>query len=41
MGTGKYDECFVKEPLGKGGFYPLIITNGARDFGGAEILNSF
>ena len=36
MAAGKYDEYFVNEPLGKGGFYPSIIANGAKDFGGAE-----
>jgi len=36
MSGNKYDKYFVKEPLGKEGFFPRIIANGARDFDGAE-----
>ena len=36
MTAGKYDKYFVKEPLGKEGFFPRIIANGAQDFHGAE-----
>jgi hypothetical protein len=36
MSGNKYDKYFVKEPLGKGGFFPRIIANGAKDFNGAE-----
>ena len=36
MPENKYDKYFVKEPLGKDGFYPRLIANGARDFNGAE-----
>ena len=37
MTAGKYDEYFVKEPLGRDeGFFPRIVSNGAKDFGGAE-----
>jgi hypothetical protein len=37
MATNKYDEYFVKEPVGKrGGFFPVVFTNGAKDYGGAE-----
>ena len=36
MPGNKYDEYFVREPLGKEGFFPRIIANGAKDFGGAE-----
>ena len=36
MSEGKYDKYFVKEPLGKEGFFPRIIANGAKDFNGAE-----
>jgi len=36
MPENKYDSYFVKEPLlDKGGFYPVVLTNGARDFEGA------
>ena len=36
MPEGKYDKYFVQEPLGKEGFFPRIIANGAKDFDGAE-----
>lgn len=36
MAENKYDEYFIKEPLGKGGFFPVLIANGAQDFNGAE-----
>ena len=36
MTAGKYDKYFVKEPLGKEGFFPRIVANGAKDFDGAE-----
>jgi mannose-6-phosphate isomerase-like protein (cupin superfamily) len=36
MSGNKYDKYFVSEPLGKEGFFPRIIVNGARDFDGAE-----
>ena len=36
MSETKYGKYFVKEPLGKEGFYPRILANGAKDFNGAE-----
>ena len=37
MAGSKYDKYFVKEPLGTmGGFFPVVIANGARDYEGAE-----
>ena len=37
MTGNKYDKYFVKEPLGtRGGFFPVVIANGARDYEGAE-----
>ncbi len=37
MAGNKYDKYFVKEPLGtRGGFFPVVIANGARDYEGAE-----
>jgi hypothetical protein len=37
MPVNKYDEYFVKEPLGyRGGYYPVVFTNGSKDYGGAE-----
>jgi hypothetical protein len=37
MGENKYDQYFVKEPIGtRGGFFPVVITNGSRDYGGAD-----
>jgi len=36
MSGNIYDKYFMKEPLGKEGFFPRIIANGARDFDGAE-----
>ena len=36
MADTKYGKYFVKEPLGKEGFFPRIIANGAKDFNGAE-----
>jgi hypothetical protein len=37
MSANKYDEYFVKEPLGyRGGFFPVVFTNGSKDYGGAE-----
>ena len=40
MPDTKYGKYFVKEPLGKEGFFPRIIANGARDFNGAEAVTS-
>jgi len=32
-----YDKYFVKEPLlTRGGFFPVVIANGAKDYEGAE-----
>jgi hypothetical protein len=37
MPETRYDKYFVIEPLGrKGGFFPVVVTNGARDFEGAD-----
>ncbi|HUT68348.1 MAG TPA: hypothetical protein VMW86_07355 [Dehalococcoidales bacterium] len=37
MAGNRYDKYFVKEPLlTKGGFYPVVIADGARDYEGAE-----
>jgi len=37
MTANKYDKYFVKEPLGtRGGFFPVVIANGAKDYEGAE-----
>jgi hypothetical protein len=37
MTAARYDEYFVKEPLGyRGGFFPVVFTNGSKDYGGAE-----
>jgi hypothetical protein len=36
MAETKYEKYFVKEPvLRRGGFFPVLVTNGARDFEGA------
>jgi hypothetical protein len=32
-----YDRYFVKEPIGlRGGFFPVVIANGAKDYEGAD-----
>ena len=37
MTGNKYDKYFVKEPLGKrGGFFPVVIANGAEHYEGSE-----
>ena len=37
MAGNKYDKYFVKEPLlTRGGFFPVVIANGAKDYEGAE-----
>jgi len=37
MAGNKYDRYFVKEPIvTKGGFFPVVVANGAREFEGAE-----
>jgi hypothetical protein len=37
MTSSKYDKYFVKEPiLTRGGFFPVVVANGAQHFDGAE-----
>ena len=37
MASTKYDKYFVKEPiLTRGGFFPVVVANGAQHFEGAE-----
>jgi hypothetical protein len=37
MSGNKYDKYFVKEPVvTRGGFFPVIVANGAKDYEGAE-----
>jgi len=37
MAGTKYDKYFVKEPvLTRGGFFPVVIANGAKDYEGAD-----
>ena len=37
MANNKYDKYFVKEPiLTRGGFFPVVVANGAQHFDGAE-----
>lgn len=37
MAVTKYDKYFVKEPvLTRGGFFPVVIANGAEHYDGAE-----
>jgi hypothetical protein len=37
MAATKYGKYFVKEPiLTRGGFFPVVIANGAKDYEGAE-----
>ena len=37
MAGNKYDKYFVKEPiLTRGGFFPVVVANGAKEFEGAE-----
>jgi hypothetical protein len=37
MSANKYDQYFVKEPLSnRGGFFPVVFTNGSKDYEGAE-----
>jgi hypothetical protein len=31
-----YDKYFVPIPAGRGGFFPVLVANGGRDFEGAE-----
>jgi hypothetical protein len=33
MAGNKYDRYFVKEPIvTKGGFFPVVVANGAKEF---------
>jgi hypothetical protein len=35
--AGKYDKYFVKEPIvTRGGFFPVVVANGAQAYEGAE-----
>jgi hypothetical protein len=37
MTSNKYDKYFVKEPiLTRGGFFPVVVANGAQHFDGVE-----
>jgi len=37
MAVAKYEKYFIKEPiLTRGGFFPVVISNGAKDYEGAE-----
>ena len=37
MAINKYDKYFVKDPIvTRGGFFPVIVTNGAKDYEGSE-----
>ncbi|MGD1119667.1 MAG: hypothetical protein ABR886_09290 [Dehalococcoidales bacterium] len=37
MAGNKYDRYFTKEPIvTRGGFFPVVVANGAKEFGGAE-----
>jgi hypothetical protein len=37
MAAAKYEKYFIKEPiLTRGGFFPVVIANGAKDYEGAE-----
>ena len=37
MAMNKYDKYFVKDPIvTRGGFFPVIVTNGAKDYEGSE-----
>jgi len=37
MAVNKYDRYFVKEPIiTRGGFFPVVVANGAKEFEGAE-----
>ena len=37
MAGNKYDKYFVKEPIvTRGGFFPVVVANGAKEFEGAE-----
>lgn len=37
MSASKYDKYFVSEPLGmRGGFFPVVIANGAEHYEGSE-----
>jgi hypothetical protein len=37
MAGSTYDQYFIKEPIGtRGGFFPVVYTNGAKDYGGAD-----
>jgi hypothetical protein len=37
MAGVKYEKYFVKEPIvTRGGFFPVIVANGAKEFNGAE-----
>ncbi len=37
MQANRYDEYFLKDILGnRGGFFPVVFTNGSKDYGGAE-----
>jgi hypothetical protein len=37
MAVPKYEKYFIKEPiLTRGGFFPVVIANGAKDYEGAE-----
>ena len=36
MPEALYDKYFVPIPPGKGGFFPVVVSNGARDYEGSE-----
>jgi len=37
MAAVKYEKYFIREPiLTRGGFFPVVIANGAKDYEGAE-----
>jgi len=37
MAGNKYDKYFIKEPIvTRGGFFPVVIANGAKDYEGSE-----
>jgi hypothetical protein len=37
VAQNKYDKYFVPEPIGlRGGFFPVVISNGAKDYEGSD-----
>jgi hypothetical protein len=36
MSDSSYDKYFIPIPPGKGGFFPVVVSNGARDYEGSE-----